>query len=537
MRFLIALLLSVATLHAQAQFDDPVLQAMSAEMKRSKERLRLEQEKTPYYIEYSIQDQDGYNGEAAMGAVRSELHARARLVRVFVRVGDKHIDNSMPWSPTPGAIELAVVDDDVIALRHVLWLATDKAYKSALQQYTAKQALVKQFESVAPVDDFAEAPPVREIAPLARLDRPLTKYGTVLEKMTAPGRAEKNVQEFKATARFTASNKYFINSEGTVTRQGQTILEVRMEGDTQAADGMSLELSKSHVWTTSTEILSQDKFEAEAKELIASLTKLREAPMVDDQYRGPVLFSSSAAGQVVSSLIGENIVGKRPRLGETARVRGSFAHDFKARVLPDSITIADDPTVQTFQGRTLAGAYKTDDEGVKAQPVTVIEKGVLVAYLTGRSPIKDFPTSNGHARLGFTQTVEPRVGNLFFRSSRTTPEAELMKQFIESCKQRELEYCYRVESLGRTSSPRMLYRVYPKDGHEELVRGASIGQLDMRSLRNDISGVGDRQEVNNFSGGAPFSVIAPALLFDELEIKKANDSKDKLPYYPRPATQ
>jgi hypothetical protein len=81
--------------------------------------------------------------------------------------------------------------------------------------------------------------------------------------------------------------------------------------------------------------------------------------------------------------------------------------------------------------------------------------------------------------------------------------------------------------------------VRAKDGHEELVRGATIGQMDLRSLRNDIVAAGDKMEVNNMGGtsSSPYSIIAPALLFDELEIKKANESKEKLPNYPRPPVQ
>jgi hypothetical protein len=40
--------------------------------------------------------------------------------------------------------------------------------------------------------------------------------------------------------------------------------------------------------------------------------------------------------------------------------------------------------------------------------------------------------------------------------------------------------------------------------------------------------------VNNRPGGVPTTVISPSLLFDELEVKRADTSKDKLPDYPPP---
>lgn len=522
---------------AQAADPDAVFQAMTAEMKRAKERLQLENEKRPYYIEYTLQDSDTYSADSVMGAPRSEVRFRNRLVRVLVRVGDYKLDNSFPQSPVAGAIELTVLDDDVLALRHHLWLATDRAYKSALQQYSAKQAALKQFESVTPIDDFAKAEPHTDLQPLASITAPVTAWPQILQKLTALGRAQADIQSCSANARATATNRYFLNSEGATTRRGQLIAEMRMDVETQAPDGMRLELTENHTWAAPNEIAPEAELVAEAKALIAKLLALRQAPLVEEQYRGPVLFSADAASTITNTMIAENVLGKRPRLGQTARVRGTFANEWKSRVLPEDISVIDDPTQQSAAGRTLAGYYRTDDEGVKAEAVTVVDKGVLVSYLLSRTPIRDFPRSNGHGRLSLSQAVEPRVGNLFLRSSRGLPDAGLKTKFLDACKQQSKEYCYRVESLGRVTRPRLLYRVYANDGREELVRGAIIDGLDTRALRNEITGVGATMEVSNISGPSPYSIVTPPLLFNELEVKNENAGKEKLPDYPRPAAQ
>jgi len=95
-------------------------------------------------------------------------------------------------------------------------------------------------------------------------------------------------------------------------------------------------------------------------------------------------------------------------------------------------------------------------------------------------------------------------------------------------------YGYRVDTLGPGNSPRLLYRVYAKDGHEELVRGAVFSELDIRALRSDLIAVGNDPLVSNRASGAPTTIISPSLLFDELEVKRADTSKDKLPEYPAP---
>ena len=128
------------------------------------------------------------------------------------------------------------------------------------------------------------------------------------------------------------------------------------------------------------------------------------------------------------------------------------------------------------------------------------------------------------------------VGNLIVQSSEPLSDEELKKKLVEICKQRELPYGYLVETLGPRTAPRLLYRVWAKDGHQELVRGAIFGDLDARSLRNNVIAAGKKLDVEDRTEPVPQSILSPALLFDELELKRADASKEKLPDYPAPAT-
>jgi hypothetical protein len=112
---------------------------------------------------------------------------------------------------------------------------------------------------------------------------------------------------------------------------------------------------------------------------------------------------------------------------------------------------------------------------------------------------------------------------------------ELKKKLIDLCQQRDLPYCYYVETFGSRLTPRLLYKVWTKDGHEELVRGAAFGDLDIRALRSDLIAAGDESYVDNRLLNIPHSIVAPSILFDELEVKRANQNKEKLPEYPSPA--
>lgn len=190
-----------------------------------------------------------------------------------------------------------------------------------------------------------------------------------------------------------------------------------------------------------------------------------------------------------------------------------------------------------FKDRSLIGSYAVDDEGVRAQRVSVIEKGRLVNYLIGREPIRDFPQSNGHGRGGLGRSPGPELGVLVLESAEPTPVAELKKKLIDLAKQHDLKYGYFVESMGGRSAPRVLRRIWVNDGHEELVRGGLFGELDTRALRSDLVAAGDDLEASNHGDAVPQSIINPSLLFDELQVKRLDASKDKLPEYPAPALQ
>jgi len=236
---------------------------------------------------------------------------------------------------------------------------------------------------------------------------------------------------------------------------------------------------------------------------------------------------------VVASLIGSNVLGRKPQLGAPNRTTGTFATSFKSRILPPFIDVIDDPTLKDFGGKSLTGSYEVDSEGVKAAPVDLIQKGVLTNYLLGRTPIRDFPESNGHGRAAPAAAPGPNLGVLLIKSSEAQSPDALKKRVQEIVRNQDKPYGYRVETMAGTA-PRLLYRIYGKDGHEELVRGAVFSELDVRALRSDLSAAGNDPLVSNRTGGIPSTVIAPSLLFDELQVKRADTSKDKLPYYPAP---
>lgn len=518
---------------AKEAADDPVLHAMVAEMERSKAQLKLDGVAAPYYIDYRITDSDRYWYEAAYGASRGELRARTRFVRVVVRIGDYKQDSF--YQGGEGIVEIVGVDDDELAIRRKLWLATDQAYKSAAEALTAKNAALKQLTIENPTDDFAHAQPVVLIRPLVKLDDGVSSWVPVIRDIAAFYKKDPQIESIQSTVTSDATNRYFVNSEGTIVRTGASVYSLMTAASTQAPDGMRLERSTEAIEDELKDLPEPSEFKRHAEGVVGTLQLLRAAPVVEEEYRGPVLFEADAATHIFASLIGENILGRKPALGQPARAQGAFASSYLSKVLPDFLSVTDDPTISSWQGEPLLGHYDVDDEGVRPTKVTIVDKGKLVAYDMGRTPIRDFPASNGHGRAQYPMNAAgPSLGNLILQSSEPLSEGDLRAKLIEICRQRDLTSCYVVKAAGPRNSPRLLFKVFTSDGHEQLMRGATFGDLDTRSMRNDIVAAGSKVTVDNLPGAVPHSIVSPALLFDELEVKRVDQNKDKLPEYPPP---
>jgi predicted Zn-dependent protease len=514
---------------------DPILDALLVELERSKAQLKMDQLQLPYYIEYRVSDVEDLATEAAFGAIREDQKVHVRLLRVVVRLGDYKQDSY--FGQGIGGNALLPLDNDPIALRHQIWLTTDEAYKSAGEALTQKQSILKQFSKEEhPVDDFARATPVQLVEPTLSLDVNGAEWKKTLETATDLYKQYPDIQSVSASARFTVVNEYLLNTEGTVTRNGRAVYSVQVNASAQAPDGMRL--GRTPAWTVArlSELPTKEKLLHDTREALDTLKALRQAPIVEEEYRGPVLFSPDAADDVVASLLGNNLLGRKPQLGAPNRTTGMFATSFKSRILPSFINVVDDPTLKEFEGKSLTGSYEVDSEGVKAQTVDIVDKGVLTNYLLGRQPIRDFPESNGHGRAAPASPPQPSLGVLLVKSSEAQAPDVLKKRVADLVEEQGKPFGYRVETMAGPA-PRLLYRVYAKDGHEELVRGAVFSELDVRALRNDLSAVGNDPLVSNRQGGIPSTVIAPSLLFDELQVKRADTSKDKLPEYPMPPFQ
>ena len=362
--------------------------------------------------------------------------------------------------------------------------------------------------------------------------------------------------------------------EANLTHNGHKKIQLEARGAGQAPDGMpvrdaivlqSLDLGK---------LPSEAEMQKAITDVAEHVKALSAAP-VGEVYSGPVLVEGMASAQIFAELLGGNLNVPRKPIGEPGRPVPFFASELEgrigSRILPEFLSVVDDPSQTSFNGIPLFGQYEVDEEGVVPKPLTIVEKGKLQNLLLTRQPVKGFDGSNGHARLpGGSGARTAAFSNLFVRSTESVKGEELKKRLLEMCKQRNKPYGIIVRKMDYPSSaavdevrrimtgisqsggsskpisiPILVYRIYP-DGREELVRGVRFRGLSVRSLK-DIMAVSEETYVFHVMDNlAPFalmgaggyitaeSVVAPSMLFEDLELEKPQDDQPKLPIVPPP---
>jgi predicted Zn-dependent protease len=544
------LLASAASFQAQEAAStastDPVMRAMNDELTRSVAELQFKDLDKPYFIQYIVLDQEEYRASATFGSLTGSNLNHARILQAQVRVGDYDFDNTefMPGqtfqAPPSGVAASTVVEDNYEGIRHSLWLATDAAYKQAVEQLARKRAFIQNKVRGEQIPDFSKEAPVTMVA--------ATRRGLHVER----ARWEKQVREWSAVFKeFPAINqssvllvaqlthRYLVNSEGTRTLQPMTLVFLEVEASTETSDGMRLRHWIPFNVTALDQLPSAQEVTKTIRQMAADLTALRSAPVLDTDYSGPVLLTGQASAEMFARVLAPNLSGHRYPLSDqqlSQTTRSELFDRMNRPVLPPSLSVVDDPTARKLGDQDLIGFYQVDDQGVPARRVSLIEQGVLKTLLMSRRPGKNMPQSNGHGRSGFPGRETAQIGNLFIQSNGGKTYEELKQELIRLCRSENLEYGFLIKALvsdGRSpiGSPVLTYKVYVADGREELVRGASASAVPIRSLRQ-IEAVGnDAFVVNRMVGGqdlpTPTSIVAPSVLLEEMDLKKPSGNQQK----------
>ena len=560
--------------------NDVIIDAMKDELDRSMKSLKIEDMDKPYYLEYSLGDYWQWSILGSFGALTQTSKNHRRGLKVNLRVGDYALDNtgfidrSSMFSSITGGFQSIAVEDEYNVLRRELWLATDRAYKGALGQMANKNAYLKTQVQEEEIPDFSKEKSVQKLLPPKTFKMDQAKWEKVIKDISAIFREFPVIHESHVEMQVRLLHKYFINSEGTMFHQPEVLIALTAHASTQAPDGMKLKHYIPFYATSFAGLPGEKELAGKIRTMAKELTALASAPVLED-YIGPLLFTGKASAEFFIQSLVPHLSGQRPPLSNMPQISqmissGKLAQRLNRKVLPGEISIIDDPTRGDFNKVPLLGSYAVDDEGVLAQPVSLVEKGMLKNLLMSRRPRKEFAQSNGHGRAGLMGNPGAQISNLLITAEKGKTYKQLKEELLQLCQDQGIEFGIIIKTLDNPSitglddamsyfsmasqsqskitNPIMMYRVYAKDGREELVRGISISELSVSDLK-DITAVGNDTYVMHrflasgggvFGGifslftrggrdmGIPTSIAAPSVLFEEVEFKK-NEAKKKKP--------
>jgi predicted Zn-dependent protease len=539
--------------------DTPMLSAMADELARSMKELRMKDQPAPYFIEYEVWDRAQTRVTARLGALTEDLTGKSRTLRVGVRVGSYDFDSSLfnaPGAGGGGVVELAAdgsisapLDDDYDTMRRQIWLATDAAYKRSVSVFARKKAAFQnRATGTDTVPDFSKESPQQSIAsglPLTFVNR---DWPDRAKQISSVFNNSPLIESSEVSVADTRGTRYYLNSEGFKVVAPLQIASIRVVADARADDGSALRDTFTVVEKSLSDLPSVSEIVTRTREMAQRLTRLRTAP-VAEEYAGPILVEGQASAELFTQVMLPPMLARRSpeSAGRGGRGGGAppvtpFLRRVGLRVLAEPFSITETPSLREFNGRPVAGSYTVDDYGIKPKDVTLVEKGRLVTLLTGRTPLKGFLQSSGHTRGG---DVQPSVVQI--QSSEPVSAAEVRTRYLELLKKQDREYGYIIRAIaspgelpggGGGGGPVVLNAVrVTDDGKEEPVRGLRLATVATTAFR-DLLDASRERTMYSFRGTNvdPITVIAPNIIFEELEIQHTREITQKPPVVKSPLT-
>ena len=582
----------LTNLICQINPDEVIKKAMKDEMNRNLENLKLEGLEKPFFISYTISDAKTLYISSTLGAIINSVEKPYRKHRVRVLVGSYkqsnenfiELNNMYGLDSYEGNIPL---DNDYFGIRNSLWKTTDKCFKDAAEIYERKISAIKQQnlpEEEAELEDFCEIKTVDLDIPAVTFDLDKHKWENTATELSAIFKDYSEIFSSNVSIFLYQAEIYFLNTEGTETKYPVTLTAIRVNAHTQAEDGEPLFDHLLYYALTPADLPSLKKMKSEVQAMADRLIAIRNAPVFDDSYSGPVLFEDQAVAELFyqtlfSSTAGLSAVRKpvfsQPNMAAmVGQMLGkSLESKIDKKIISRDLTVKTAPKVKQFKGTKLIGSFEVDAEGVQPDDeLILVENGILKTLLNGRTPTPKISSSNGHNRIslhlgGVTSEIGPGV--ISISSSEGISGKNLKDMLIETALEEDLEYAIiirKMESLnsgiekeldtsvffsalsggGNKSSatrPLYIYKVSLNDGKEELVRTTEIAGLSVKTLKK-ILGTSSEQFAYNtiisknnggispfmfaFSSGDPWllngspsSFIVPdAILIEELDIQK-----------------
>lgn len=572
--------------------DDVLVRALQDEMERSLTELQIDDEPKPYFVAYTVDEVSVEVVQSILGATADSNRANNRTLSVTLRVGDRKLDNTNFAGAGSGGLFGGLIagfgsegtfplTDSYDELRRIIWMRTDAAYKDAVSALAAKKTALEQQPSLERADDFNVEEPFEYVSDHQVATIENDRLQALANELSNAFKGYPELQRSSTTASYVTNTRTYIDSDGNFHRLKSSLCSVRSTVTAQAEDGAIVN-DYVTVHASDCEHLNDDiaRLKQRQVDLVTTVREFISAEHIQS-YTGPVLMVEEASASFFSQVLGSRAgasplpVSDAPGMNVMGGLQNPFLDKIGARVLPNFLSVVNDPTQREYEGVTLLGSYVVDREGIPAQRTDLIQEGRLEALLTTRAPVKEFEKSTGSNRQG-----APLPGNLFVSATEHMTEEELKRELLMWVEDSGNEFGILIkrfndlesivtgasfDAIVSLSQSAMLggipllptLRTYKVDleGNEVPIRPLTVQSFSDRQMR-DIVAVSDTPRAYNVS--APFTaatlmsafggalgglstptfigVVAPSILLEELTLQGGSTGYPRVPIVSHPAS-
>ncbi len=537
-------------------------EALLHELQRAMTELALPDAPTLYHLRYHLLELEQVDIEASFGSLVHRNEIPYNGLGVEVRVGTEQFDNTGfgGWQDGFSRANLPM-ELTAQSLRLDAWRLTDRSYKQAVEQFARKQAQFTPPEdypgdytlTTSTIADLGGA----NLSDADDLQALALRLSEVLAGSTPP------LLLGEVHVGHEAGQMWTIDSEGTDVTRPLHETSIRAIAQIRTEDGAFL--TDAHLWSArdTSGLPDPTAMVQTVRDLRDHLVGLAAAPSFSEEYVGPVVFTDTAAVHLFRYLLVSQLEGTPAEIpfdsffGELGLRGGSVRLD--RRVLPPGWTVTDDPTRLPDH----PGSFTHDFEGTPAQPVTLVEDGIVKDVLMCRVPRRDRNMSNGHARGFLGNRPSGRTAALLIEPPRHLSQRALIQRGLRLARAYGRDHVLVIDRLQEPAilergrdfwydqdehplpPPVSVRRVYA-DGHEEVQRGVRFASAD-RWLLRDLIAAGPEVEATwlapilaGWGGlspteGLPTWTGAAEVLVGEVELVPAPGDPMEVPILPPPS--
>src|ERR1700723_736712 len=259
-----------------------LLDILNDELQRNFTILKQNADPPPYYMDYTVTDEESQSLSATLGTVESRGKEHLRYLDITLRVGTPQLDNYHSVNGAKGRFtrgDVLTLDDVPDAIRRKVWLDTDRPYKLASRRLieikSNQETKVKDADSSA---DFSSEPPSVYQEPPPAIGTLDEQWAQRARKWSAAAAEFPDVLYSSVSLSVERISKTMVSTEGTRLLHGRDFVNLSIVARGKATDGMDLTALEDFQVADLAHLPPAAEIEAAAKRVGHNIVDLVQAP-------------------------------------------------------------------------------------------------------------------------------------------------------------------------------------------------------------------------------------------------------------------